>query len=484
MKRSLVAIAALALTAAGLAVPARAEDQAVMAAGGTFVPPVVTVAAGEGLDFQNEDLLPHDVTSNDRDADGRPLFSSRTVGRGVRADVVGVEDLDPGTYAFGCSLHAWMAGALLVTESGVVPAPPAVPSIGAVAVGGAVPAPTSVTTFGDHVYATSYATGAVYQMAVLEGGVLAPAVTYASGFSSPLGLTFGPDGTLFVADSHPSARPDRGTAGRVWALPPGGGDAATVGAVVVDELPNGRHNTNGMEVRGGRLYLTNGNSTDDGVTGGDPEEPLSGTLLSVDAAARGLVVGAPGDPLPGDLTVHATGMRNVYDVAFRPGTSEAWLPTNGPDTQDPWGEDLLHRVDVAGAAADFGFPGCVYMPGPGGPTDPVAHQSFSTAVTDVCDGTQTDPEVTLGLHVSADGLAFGPDVWGGDLFIAEFGNFFGSEVVGHRVVRVPIDAAGQAGAPVDVLLGGAPLDLTFSAAGDLYVADFAASQILLVKPPL
>ena len=485
MKSTLLAALCVAVVATGLVgQPARAQDQAILAAGTLYVPPVITIGAGEGLDFQNEDVLAHDVVSVDRNASGARLFRSRVLNRGDRDDIVGVEELDPGTYGYGCSLHGWMAGAIVVTEAGAVPPLPSAPDpgsgAGAIAVGGVVPAPTSVTTFGGNVYATSYVTGAVYEMPILPGGALGPAVEFARGFSSPLGVTFGPDGTLFVADSHASARDDRGNAGRVWALPPGGGDAAVVGEVVVDELPNGRHNTNGMHVKDGRLYITNGNSTDDGETGGDPEEPLSGTLLSVDVAARGLVVGSPTDPLPGDLTVEASGMRNVYDVAFRPGTNEGWLPTNGPDTQDPWGEDLLHMVDVAGPSADFGFPGCVYKPGPGGPTDPVWQQSIHP--TDVCDGTQTDPEVTLGLHVSANGLAFGPEEgWDGDLYITEFGNFFGTAIVGHRVVRVPIDAAGVAGAPVDLFIGGTPLDLTFSPAGDMYVADFGASQILLVK---
>ena len=44
-------------------------------------------------------------------------------------------------------------------------------------------------------------------------------------------------------------------------------------------------------------------------------------------------------------------MRNLYDVAFRPSTNEAWIPMNGPDMQDlPFGEDLLNRVDVSGTA--------------------------------------------------------------------------------------------------------------------------------------
>jgi plastocyanin len=73
-------------------------------------------------------------------------------------------------------------------------------------------------------------------------------------------------------------------------------------------------------------------------------------------------------------------------------------------------------------------------------------------------------------------------IWDGDLFIAEFGNFFGDGVVGHQVVRVPIDANGKAGAPQTFLPGVAPLDLAFGPPGTgLYIGDFATGQILLVK---
>jgi hypothetical protein len=90
------------------------------------------------------------------------------------------------------------------------------------------------------------------------------------------------------------------------------------------------------------------------------------------------------------------------------------------------------------------------------------------------------PEQLLGLHVSADGLAF--DVNSRYLYIALFGNFFGDEVVGHRVVRVPVDANGVAGEPQLLIVGGAPLDVTATADG-IYVADFASGQITLIKPP-
>jgi plastocyanin/glucose/arabinose dehydrogenase len=466
-----------------------------------YTPTPTALAAGDHLEFTNLDAAPHDVVSRDSGPDGNPLFRSKVVGQGITTPVEGTEDLERGAYAFFCSVHPSMTGA--VTVGAGAPEVPTVPGApeggGSTTLVGAVPTATSLTVRDGSLYVAGWAQNAIYQLPLLAGGVPGPALPYVTGVSAPLGIAFGPDGTLFVADSHPAATPGRGTAGRVWAIPPGGGDAGTVGKIVVDELPNGRHNTNGMAVRDGRLYITNGNSTDDGVAGGDPETPLSGTLLSVPLDARGIVIGRPGDEV---VRVEAQGMRNVYDVAFRPGTSEAWMPTNGLDAQDPWGEDTLVRTDVAATTTttttsgrkkktttatvthdappdDFGFPGCVYAAGQATPY----RQNSNPAVTDVCDGTHKAPEQLLGLHVSADGLAFGPEggFWDGDLIVALFGNFSGSRVVGHELVRVPIGAGGASRAPEDLLPGGLPLDVAFNG-DDLYVADFAHG-VLLVKPP-
>lgn len=454
-------------------VPATANHataKTVVARNFVYEPTPTAVAVGDHLNFTNEDAAPHDVVARATKADGSPLFSSAVITKGQTAPVNGVESLPPGNFAYYCTIHPTMGGSLVVGADAPVPSPD-LPSATLVAT---VPAPTSITSFNGRLYVASYA-GAVYEMEILAGGLPGPARPFITGVNSPLGVVVGPDGTTFVADSHPSSTPGRTTAGRVWAVPPGGGDVAVVGQIVIDELPNGRHNTNGMAIRDGRLYITNGNSTDDGLNGGDPEQPLSGTLLSVPLTARGIVVGQTSTA---DLVVEAKGMRNVYDVAFRPGTAEAWFPMNGLDAQDPWGEDLLLRTDVTQRTDDFGFPGCVYAAG----FSPGYRQNLNPDVTDVCDGRQKLPEQLMGLHTSADGLEFGPanSYWDGDLFVALFGNFFGSEVVGHRVVRVPIDATGASSPPQDVVLGGAPLDLTFVGT-DMYVADFAAG-VLLVKP--
>jgi glucose/arabinose dehydrogenase/plastocyanin len=478
--RLLVTLALLAGSAT-FAMPSAAAASQTVTAHSTagYLSPALVIEEGDSLDFTNADPLgiPHNVYE-DGVPEAQARFRSATVPGGVTTPVEGVEALAAGTYTFLCTLHPWMKGALEVVADGTLPIEP--PPIGppgeggsapVVALpGGVVPTPTAIHATDTHLYVASYAQGAVVRLPFLTAGVLGAPETVATGFTNPLGVAVAPDGTVFVADSHPGGAAYGGrTVGRVQAVRDGAAE------VVVDGLPNGRHNTNNLAVAGGRLLVTNGNSTDDGVSGGDAELPLSGTLLSVALDARGIVVGSDGTAVAG-LTVEATGMRNLYDVAVRPGTDEAWITTNGPDTFDPYGEDTLVKVPaLAGAAPDFGFPECLY--------DAAGDILDNPASPGAC-GPHAPPEQLLGLHVSANGLAFGPDdaTWGGDLFIAEFGNFYGSSIVGHRVVRVPVNPDGTSGPPADFLLGAAPLDVAFGPAG-LYIADFAGAITLWPQPP-
>ncbi|MBW3661667.1 MAG: cupredoxin domain-containing protein [Actinobacteria bacterium] len=453
----------------------------------TYVPEEVTIEEGASLTLTNADLpAPHNVTAREYGEDGGPLFASDTIAAGQQADVTGTSQLAPGTYDFYCTVHpTTTTGTLEVIERVTPESPVPVPDSAPVPSAGAVATPTSITVRDDTMYAASWSQGTVEALPILEAGLLGPAESYATGFRNPLGIVFDDDGWLYVADSHPSARDDRDTAGRVWAIPPGGGDAAEVGEVVVDELPNGRHNTNGMAIRGDRLYVTNGNSTDDGVSGGLPEEPLSGTLISIRIGARELtpddaVFGEIPEPDEGeelvlpDLLVEATGMRNNFDVAFRPGTTEAWMTVNGPDQLDPYGEDTLVAVPdvtfVHDAPTHFGFPECVYAN-----LDGEWDVTQNEAVATTC-GEHTPPEQLLGLHVAATGLAFGPD---GDLVLGRFGNFFGTTPRGRDIVRLDIGPDASAGEPETIAVLPAPLDVTYD--GDnLYAADFALGQILLI----
>ncbi|MEA3075197.1 MAG: hypothetical protein QOF60_105 [Actinomycetota bacterium] len=477
--------AALAVAVVGGPAPATAVPNVVVANGSRFLPPEVRVVQGTGLTFVNTDGVPHDVTAVERGSNGQPLFKSATIVTGT-SPVAGVEALAPNTYSFFCTVHTEMRGLLTVVGAAVAPPPVPAPPPTAVALGVSVPTPTSIafSSSGDALLVASYSLGTIFRLPLLPAGLLGPAVEFATGFDSPLGVVQAPDGTVFVSDSTPSTRPGRTRDGRVWAMPPSGGAASTAGRLVVSELPNGRHNTNNLAVLGHRLYITNGSSTDDGTPFG-AEEPLSGALLSVRLSARGLT---PSTAPIGSLVVEGKGMRNPYDVAFRPGTNEAWLATNGSDMLDPYGEDLLMRTTVSPTppptwpTTDFGFPGCVYRAGPNG--EPEVGDNAAAYRWYPCDPNHKKPEQALGLHVSADGLAFGPgpegSFWGNDLFVAEFGSFNGTQ--GHKIVRVPVGPRGVTGRPVDFFVGGTPLDLAFGPGG-LYVADFGTGQITLLRPP-
>jgi plastocyanin len=115
--RSLRAAAAAALALTLLAVaPAQADQQIVAAPITRYVNPAVTIEPGETLTFANKDpLLPHNVTARDSAPDGSPLFSSATIGGGAEVPVVGADALEPGSYAFYCTIHpAQMHGTLTV----------------------------------------------------------------------------------------------------------------------------------------------------------------------------------------------------------------------------------------------------------------------------------------------------------------------------------------------------------------------------------
>jgi polyvinyl alcohol dehydrogenase (cytochrome) len=102
------------LGAALLATPARAAEQQAYAAGLTYATPVVALAQGDSLRFNNLDAAAgHDLVS-----DVPSLFGSQVIQAGKSSPVQGVFKLKPGTYAFHCSLHSWMHGELQVTAGG------------------------------------------------------------------------------------------------------------------------------------------------------------------------------------------------------------------------------------------------------------------------------------------------------------------------------------------------------------------------------
>lgn len=347
---------------------------------------------------------------------------------------------------------------------------------------------------GERLYVADNAGGTVVAIDDV-GGIGSPPQIFAEGFDGPLGVLAADDGTVFVADAEAPREGPFGfrSYGRVWRLFDRDGDGvADRKHVVLNDLPNGRHNTNGMAIGpDGLLYVTNGNSTDDGVEGGEAEVvPWSGSLVRVDPAAKNVSI----TDLPLRKALVATGWRNVYDVAFSPvdptlafvpmnGTDDAREGSTGENPVDPNledSDDLLFATDVNDRRIDdFGFPSCLYNLAEKGNLKP--YDNPNGEVIDrfgPCPKDVPRPVSSFGLHTSSDGLAFQTtDAWGddhrNDLFVAEWGNIFGA-LAGHDVVRVQLDDSGRKVVEQSSFLElDLPLDLTFDEAGAMYVADFS-----------
>ena len=331
------------------------------------------------------------------------------------------------------------------------------------------------------------------------------ATTFAEGFRSPLGVLAGPDGSVYVADAEAAREGPFGlrSYGRVWRVLDTNGDGtADEKYVVLKDLPNGRHNTNGLAWGpDGLLYVANGNSTDDGVEGGEAEvDPWSGSVVRVSPRARNVSL----IKLPRKALV-AHGWRNVYDLAFSPvDGSKLFVPMNGADDArqgstaenpvDPNledSDDLLYVTDVDDRRTDdFAFPSCLYNLAEKGDLKP--YQNPNPDVIDLfgkCKARKVPrPVSSFGLHPSANGLAFQTtDSWGddyvGDLFVTEWGSLFGTPA-GHKVVRVELDESGtEVTSQSDFLELDTPLDVTFDSTGAMFVADFSGTIFKIDRVP-
>jgi glucose/arabinose dehydrogenase len=397
-------------------------------------------------------------------------------------------------------LAALPAGAGTNGKAGTLP--PKAPVGYVVTIAGVSPTATSLafSPNGKFLYVAAGEVGRVLRYPVVAGVIAGRPTIWLGGLTLPLGV-LATDHEVFIADSRVVGNGNQGIVYRTRDTNRDG--KADVRETVIRGLPNGRHNTNGMAIGpDGLLYITNGSSTDSGfgAEGGVPEtRPYTGSVLRVDPAATDLT--------PTPSMVVATGLRNIYDIAFvpaghpaaAPGTAKAVVSMNGPDGMTygsitrPPGEDTLDIFDTADAGVEhFGFPWCLYdrhRGGLNGFTQDPAQGSCDPLPAAASDGlpapvVPAKPAALFGLHVSADGLAFNPGTnfpKNGDLFVAEFGNFFGNTITGHKVVRVRFDRSGRVSAVEDFLTGVVPLDLTFAPDGSMWIGDLSGVLLRVAR---
>ena len=308
-----------------------------------------------------------------------------------------------------------------------------------------------------------------------------PGVTvtaWASGLANPTALAFGPDGRLYVAELGGqvlalAASADRtrvtfaagldsplglafyntdlyvGRRGGVTRLADTNGDGvADQSTVVINGLPAGRHQTDGLAFGpDGRLYIGQGTTSDRGETG---RVNLEGSILVAERDGSG-------------LRVFASGTRNPYGLAFLPGASTLFAVDNGRDVPASGVPDELNQIIDGG---HYGWPDCW---GANGGSN--------------CAGTQA-PVVELPAHAAAGGLAFySGDLfpeWQGNAFIAFYGANSGDPGIGRNVERIELSQAGGVwhGTPHTFATGfDRPLAVTTGPDGALYVADFGTGII-------
>lgn len=358
------------------------------------------------------------------------------------------------------------------------------------------------------------------------GGVGDAGQIVAQGFDQLLGITFGPDGTLYAADNLNNK-------GRIQALRDANNDGVyEQKRTVLQNIPNGRHQTNGMSFGpDGALYVANGNATDDGIECGPeptdincptPEmKPWTGAILRVNPSwqnvdlQKDVAVDADrtfaADGMDDESVLISPGYRNIYDVDFWPGDpSMIYTPMNGSD--DPASNEPLFRTDVDDTEVvgtddlgnpiegpvidDAGFPSCLYgahtnnfpepqIEGHEHPENFTPEDNPNTAVTDKFGPCRKD-EVIRPLmffaegHNGTTGLAFErgnefPARYDGDLFVGEWGsiwNLNGAKVTGHKLTHIDIGPDGLVQRKREFMTGAVPMDVTFGPDGSMFVADF------------
>ena len=307
---------------------------------------------------------------------------------------------------------------------------------------------------------------------------------FASRITRPTSLAFAPDGTLYVSTEN----------GLVLRLTDADSDGKAESARPLDQsfvLPLG------LAFHDGALYISSRGrvhtlrDTDDDGEFDEFEEIISGLPVVGGHQNNGLAFGPDGKlymnlgstcnacveqdernatimRFNADGTegmVYASGLRNVYDLAFHPEDGTLLAADNGRDDRPNLVPEELNLIVEGG---DYGWPSCW---GDGGGTG--------------CQGT-LPPIAEMEVHSSANGLAFYtggmfPDEYRNNIFIALWGSLSG--VYGRKVMRIELtkrDDTYDARVSEFALGLNRPLDVVVAPDGALLIADHGGNAIYRV----
>lgn len=270
------------------------------------------------------------------------------------------------------------------------------------------------------------------------------------GFGWLLGLAFHPDnGSLYVSHREKIAILDD----------PYAGGSAGVSVQIIEDLPSGAHQNNGIAFGpDGRLYITLGSTCN--VC--DEEDERSAAIL---------VANDDGS----DLQVYARGMRNIYDLAFD-NQGRLWAPVNERDQWEPSDppyqtiDDVPDELNLIVEGGHYGWPGCA-----GG----------QEAIPGGCTGT-LPAVVEFETNSSSNGIVFYqsgsfPQEYHGSFFVTQWGSDprAPNQVV-PKVVHVTIEEAnGEFTGEWEEFATGfvRPLPIAIAPDGALFVGDWEAGRI-------
>lgn len=286
------------------------------------------------------------------------------------------------------------------------------------------------------------------------------------------GMTFGPNGDLFV--SHSDGRlydtnvlTDSGMVTRLLAR-----SGFTEYRHIVAGLPRAQtnHGPNGLAFgRDGKLYLAQGALTNAGLTCRDPfcipsehpfyqvaEQPFSAAILQIDVTLSSYVLYATGFRNPYDLLFHSNGQMYASDNGANPGSGERIVGGGScaPSGVLPETPDELNLV----------LPNQYY-----------GHPNQSRGECYFGDGPSQLPIATYGLHTSSNGIA----EYTSAVMAAMRGEILTANWETGNVVSVKLSPTGTTAVEIRSLHEGLanPLDVVVRASdGAIFVAEYSVSN--------